>query len=647
MAVGEGCDDTHEDDTGFSATEGWRLAVLFLGLVALTALYQWANEAAERALKARRLRALRHVYRKLQEELLTLGFISLVLIAAQDAVEGICVKKPGAKGGYCGDDRERFLAPHTVHQAHIFLFVLAVTQVIYSCICLGLCLWKVGRWRKWEEGASLVVLPPNKPLEGRHFQGPGALLLRGLVSQFMESIDKPIYLGLRRLFVARMEVPDAFDFVSFVVVVLEEDYSRVISLEWPMLALTSLWLAMPREIILPMSIACLVALLVTGAKLEAVCLQLAQASYEHFSSAGTGGQSGIGRSRSDSFCLRNMPCGTVDPVVPADNSTGTPGKTVVDTAKLFWFGQPKMLLRIFQFSLFENALSITFMVFSLWQDPEYLSENVSYSRWVISMLVLVDLAIALHGAVFVLPVYALTAAAGSHCPTSVESYAKKLGIDAEAAAAAYEGNEVFEGDDEDAQRSVTALLGAMYSRKVQEERRRSMVDLRTHKEEAHAGGDGLPAEKVRRRKTEGSKPLTSWGEEQAGDGLERVASGVSDTFSITLETPPEHTPREDGQGGRAPPADGVEKLPPAFAVAATRERHKSVSEIFPKIGSSRDSQASTVSNGSAGAATEPALGTSASAVSLAVEDLERQSFERARDVSPSGEGPGVATTRPP
>lgn len=469
-------------DGGFSKTPVGRLVLLFLGLVALTAAFQSGMERVERFLKQGNRRALRHVFRKLQGELLTLGFVSFCLIAAEEELLKICVDKGGdaeehadEEPGACGYGRESFWNAVTINQAHVFLFILGTIQVFYACALMGLCLWRIESWRKWETGTQ-ELLPLANPLA--YNLSEMALLARGLVSQFSQSVTKPKYMGLRRLFIDRMGVPEDFDFPSFVAVCLEEDFSSIIALEWPMLALVTLWLAVPGVVFLPVSIVCLATLLLVGAKLDAVCTQLTQQTYDRYSAemgVDTTGRSGSG-------CCTSVNVAEPDgapPRLPRSSSRLSSEEVAQSTQKLFWGGRPKLMLRVFEFSVFENSLSITFLVFTLWQDPEYLSSSLAFGRVIVAGLVVLDLLVVLHSALYVLPVYALTSSVGTHCPTTTMERGKKHGLTAERALEAYQSGQAYsynahEGPDdvlsneseEENQRSVTALLGAMYAKRL-------------------------------------------------------------------------------------------------------------------------------------------------------------------------------------
>lgn len=71
------------DPAGPDVTElpGWRVGVLFIIFLVVATAFDWGTDALDRYLKKRQKRALRHVVRRLQAELLVLGLLSLLLVA--------------------------------------------------------------------------------------------------------------------------------------------------------------------------------------------------------------------------------------------------------------------------------------------------------------------------------------------------------------------------------------------------------------------------------------------------------------------------------------------------------------------------------------------------------------------------------------
>lgn len=102
---------------------------------------------------------------------------------------------------------------------------------------------------------------------------------------------------------------------------------------------------------------------------------------------------------------------------------------VEDSAELFWLQKPRLLLKAMQYIYFETSLLLSILLFNLWQGTSFIiSSDYGHPNWLTLGLVILGLLLMVHSAFFVLPVYALTMAAGSHCPQSILRLAKKKKI---------------------------------------------------------------------------------------------------------------------------------------------------------------------------------------------------------------------------
>jgi Mlo family len=108
-----------------------------------------------------------------------------------------------------------------------------------------------------------------------------------------------------------------------------------------------------------------------------------------------------------------------------------------DIRSLFWLNRPRLMLRVFQYAWFVNALSLAIIGFSFWQDDSMFSGVIgskdgarSVSATIVAIVLLVvDLLLLAHAASFVLPVYALTALSVSFdSQASLLQFAKGQGI---------------------------------------------------------------------------------------------------------------------------------------------------------------------------------------------------------------------------
>ena len=508
---------------GFSQTDGWKLGVLFLLFVIISYAFIEFNAKLENYLKEKKLRALRHVLHKLQHEIMLLGFISLSLIALQEPLLKICVSGESSSAEQythdCGEGKKPFWSATTIHQTHIFIFILAVTHVAYISLSMFVCILKLNSWKKWEAGDHDIVplnphINPRVVIDANLF----VLIWRAFWAQFRFSVNREVYLSLRRLFVERLGTPDDFHFHDFLVEAMEEDFASIIDTKVFMWVLAALWVTVPRYVFLPGGIAALVIMLFVGTMLEAVNIRLAQAAYERF--VGEAAQTsktirengeddgdveytddnnyspaplknkknGMDTEENGTQLSRGMQTITEEEEKTAKSQSknvfssfirdragdffkGVTGKgsmhqhkeltseerskrrralrAEIDSKNYFWRGRPQILLTIFQYVLFENAMSLAMLVFSTWQDPDWLSQNANVQANASILLFIVDIIVLLHSAYFILPVYAISSVVGTHCSMSLVQYAKKMGISNERAVEAYRRRSDYKRDDTD------------------------------------------------------------------------------------------------------------------------------------------------------------------------------------------------------
>ncbi|KAK9077614.1 hypothetical protein SSX86_005951 [Deinandra increscens subsp. villosa] len=130
---------------------------------------------------------------KMKEELMLLGFISLLLTATSSVISNICIPSKFYDSVFvpctrsevdeemetnkrklfmnvlyphrrvlnvlnrntCQKDYEPFVSYEGLEQLHRFIFVMAITHVSYSCLTMLLAVVKIHIWRRWEDEAQV------------------------------------------------------------------------------------------------------------------------------------------------------------------------------------------------------------------------------------------------------------------------------------------------------------------------------------------------------------------------------------------------------------------------------------------------------------------------------------------------------------
>ncbi|KAJ4785154.1 MLO-like protein [Rhynchospora pubera] len=181
-------------------TPTWSVATVLTILVAICLLVERSIHRLSYWLKKTRRNPLYEAVEKMKEEMMLLGFISLLLVASSRTISSICINSSYYSGTFspctreqveasmsveddsgkkhvrrllafflnhplrrslkenghhspCPKGSESFVSYEGLEQLHRFIFVMAITHVSYSCLTMLLAIVKVHTWRKWEEEA--------------------------------------------------------------------------------------------------------------------------------------------------------------------------------------------------------------------------------------------------------------------------------------------------------------------------------------------------------------------------------------------------------------------------------------------------------------------------------------------------------------
>jgi len=191
--AGGGTGTGGEPEITLEHTPTWIVAAVCSVIVVISLVFERLLYGLGKRLKKGSKKPLYDALLKIKEELMLLGFISLLLSVFQGAMQKICVResimhhmlpcplppRAGAKygaaaftgvlggarrllagGGAASDYCQRkgkvpILSVEATHQLHIFIFVLAVTHVVLSAITAILGIAQTRNWRRWEEQIQL------------------------------------------------------------------------------------------------------------------------------------------------------------------------------------------------------------------------------------------------------------------------------------------------------------------------------------------------------------------------------------------------------------------------------------------------------------------------------------------------------------
>uniref|UniRef100_A0A1D1YNP5 MLO-like protein n=1 Tax=Anthurium amnicola TaxID=1678845 RepID=A0A1D1YNP5_9ARAE len=414
-------------------TPTWVVAVVcsiivFISLVAERVLHRLGKR-----LKKKNQKPLFEALQKVKEELMLLGFISLLLTVFQGAIQKICIpesltrhmlpcKREGTSesshyqvaffSGILGSGRRLLaggegsdncakkgkvplLSLEALHQLHIFIFVLAIVHVTFCVLTMLLGVARIRQWKHWEdsiqkekenESSAVPEVTHLHQLDfiKERFKGVGkdSMILSWLHSfgkQFYGSVTKSDYTTMRLGFImTHCRGNPKFNFHKYMIRALEADFKKVVGISW------YLWVFVVVFLLLNVNgwhtyfwiaFIPLILLVAVGTKLEHVITQLAHEVAEKHSAI-----------QGDLV------------VKPSDDH--------------FWFHRPRVVLYLIHFILFQNAFEIAFF---FWILTTYGFDSciMGQVRFIVPRLV-IGVIIQILCSYSTLPLYAIVTQMGSY-----------------------------------------------------------------------------------------------------------------------------------------------------------------------------------------------------------------------------------------
>lgn len=425
-----------EEETTLEFTPTWVVAAVCTFIVAISLAVERLLHFTGMYLKKKNQKPLYEALQKVKEELMLLGFISLLLTVCQQTMTKICVTEDvmhhllpcsledappssssspnetkshnrrllsgGNNASYCAAKHKvPLLSLEALHHLHIFIFVLAIVHVTFSLLTIVFGGAKIRQWKRWEDAIAkrntengsdgipgLTHVHEHDFIKNR-FVGMGkrSIILGWLHSffkQFYGSVTKSDYSALRLGFImSHCRGNRKFNFHKYMIRALEDDFQIVVGISW------YLWVFVVIFLLLNVNgwhtyfwIAFIpfVLLLAVGTKLEHVIMQLAhEVAEKHVAIEG-------------------------DLVVqPSDEH--------------FWFGRPQIILFLIHFILFQNAFEIAFF-FWIWVTYGFDSCIMGQVRFIVPRLV-IGVIIQVLCSYSTLPLYAIVTQMGTHFKKSI------------------------------------------------------------------------------------------------------------------------------------------------------------------------------------------------------------------------------------
>lgn len=306
------------------------------------------------------------------------------------------------------------LSIEALHHLHIFIFVLALTHVIFSVVTMVLGGAKIRQWKHWEDSIhkndtgsvpGKVTHVEQFEFIQNHFTGTGkdSRILSWLHSfgkQFYGSVTKSDYTTMRLGFImTHCRGNPKFDFYKYMVRALEADFKKVVGISWYLWVFVIVFLLLNVNgwhTYFWIAFFPLILLLALGTKLEHVITQLAHDV--------------------------------------AEKHSAIQGELVVKPSdEHFWFSRPRIVLFLIHFILFQNAFEIAFF---FWILTTYGFDSciMGQVRFIVPRLV-IGVIIQILCSYSTLPLYAIVTQMGSsfkkaifeeHVQESLVGWAQKV-----------------------------------------------------------------------------------------------------------------------------------------------------------------------------------------------------------------------------
>lgn len=376
-----------EESRSLALTPTWSVATVLTIFVVVSLLVERSIHRLSNWLRKTNRKPLLAAVEKMKEELMLLGFISLLLTATSSIISNICIPSKYYNSAFapctrsevdeeieshtrkllmnfvypqrrvlnalnrntCQKDYEPFVSYEGLEQLHRFIFVMAITHVSYSCLTMLLAVVKIHSWRRWEDEAQvdrhdvLTEISRNETMKRQStmvkFHESNPLLTNGLVTwmicffrQFGRSVVRADYLTLRKAFIMNHNLTSKYDFHSYMIRSMEEEFQRIVGVSgplWGFVVAFMLFNIKGSNLYFWIAIIPITLVLLVGTKLQHVIATLALES---------AGNTGF-------FTERRLK--------PRD--------------ELFWFKKPELLLKLIHFILFQNAFELASFFWFWWQ----------------------------------------------------------------------------------------------------------------------------------------------------------------------------------------------------------------------------------------------------------------------------------------
>ncbi|XP_008778457.2 MLO-like protein 14 isoform X2 [Phoenix dactylifera] len=340
-----------EEMRSLALTPTWSVATVLTIFVAVSLLVERSIHRLSNWLRKTHRNPLVEALEKMKEELMLLGFISLLLTATSRTISNICIDSKFYNGHFSPCTRDEVEdstdaesdSPQDRKRLMAFVLHHSIKRAL-SELNQETCT-EIHTWRKWEEEAyreqhdseitrtltmrrqsSFVKFHTSSSWSRNNF----VVWMTCFLRQFGRSVVRADYLTLRRGFILNHHLTPRYDFHGYMIRSMEEEFKRIVGVSaplWGFVVAFMLFNVNGSQLYFWIAIIPVALVLLVGAKLQHVIATLA---WESSSLSGFGAR----------LKLRD---------------------------DLFWFKKPELLLFLIHFILFQNAFELASFFWFWWQ----------------------------------------------------------------------------------------------------------------------------------------------------------------------------------------------------------------------------------------------------------------------------------------
>lgn len=424
---------------GIEESPTWRIAVFVVLFFAISVCTEFMLHKLQHYLQRERLVGMEGALRKVKDELMLLGFISLTLLVVENDLAKICLNNDpfwDSWGGVrcsehstpatdstdnCPDGQRAFLDIRAMHQVHVLIFVVAIIHVTFACFCLGLADWTMKRWIDWEcwgdhpsETLDLLRPPPK-------YYSKSYATCANFWNQFTKTIGPFDYVAIRRYYMVKNRKPEGFVFRDQLHDVLQSEFENVVGISswmWLLLIFQNVGDGYHFGKFYILNIISVLLTMLSGTKLVANGHHISRGVLEAYGTRESGDPDMHATAQDVLDWLRRrdneVTQATLDRLQNAGD--GTSASRIANLEPSFFMNRPKVFLQIVRFSLFVSAVVLAEMLFYRWQvgSEACFFDDRPWALQTVMQIVSFG-ALLLNGAVTV-PMYAIVSATAHHTP---------------------------------------------------------------------------------------------------------------------------------------------------------------------------------------------------------------------------------------